>query len=267
MTNENTFNSQIAPVTVGAAWTNLLRNPSRIVTNWNYKNAIMSGLLRAPIFLITYLAGRESLKLAIGAATAQFAFRFLFAGVGGALIQSFRRVEPAWKALVTILLIVPIISHIIEFLVQTLFAYATKTLDHTDEAIVRSMCVSVISALFSLFIMRRGVMIVGEDESKSFFNDIINLPVMMFHFCAFIPLEIAQMIRRKNFGAAFLSFLGFAAFSQLICFGVTQKLYWTYNSGRTIPILNIWAVDGTILMLLAVVAALIFLSRKPQTVN
>ena len=65
-------------------------------------------MLRAPIFLITYLVGKESIKLALGAALAQFIFRFFFAGVGGALIQSFRRVEPPWKALFTILLVVPL---------------------------------------------------------------------------------------------------------------------------------------------------------------
>ena len=110
MTNEMTFEEtpDVPPTnTISEAWSNLLRNPSLFIRYWNYKGAILSGLLRAPIFLITYLLGKESIKIAIGAALVQFTFRFFFAGVGGALIQGFRRVEPAWKALLTILMIVP----------------------------------------------------------------------------------------------------------------------------------------------------------------
>jgi hypothetical protein len=253
--------------TITEAWANVLRNPSLFIRHWNYKGAVLSGMLRAPIFLITYLIGKESIKLAIGAALAQFAFRFLFAGVGGALIQSFRRVEPAWKALLTILLIVPVISHFFEFLVQSGFAYVTATHNHTDEAIVRSICVSVISALFSLFIMRRNVMIVGEAESKSLFNDITRMPILIFQFVAFIPLEIANMLRRRDFFQALLSILGFGLFAQTLCWAVTSKFYWTYNSGREIFLLKFWGIDGIILMLTATLWASIFLNRKADKIS
>jgi len=238
--------------TISEAWSNLLRNPAQFVRYWNYKGAIMSGVLRAPIFLITYLVGKESLKLAIGAALVQFVFRFFFAGVSGALIQSFRRVEPAWKALFTILLIVPLISHVFEFLLQTSFAYLTATHDHTDEAVIRSICVSIISALFTLFIMRRNVMIVGEEGSKSLFHDIVRLPVLIFHFVAFIPNEISSLMRRGAFITAVLSIAGFGFFAQMLCWAVTNKAFWTYNNGREFPLLKYWGIDGTILLILAI---------------
>lgn len=241
--------------TISEAWANLWHNPAQFIRYWNYKGAILSGVLRAPIFLITYLVGKESFKLAVGAALVQFLFRFFFAGVSGALIQAFRRVEPAWKALVTILLIVPLISHVFEFLLQFSFAYFTATNDHTDEAIVRSICVSIISALFTLFIMRRNVMIVGEEDSKSLFHDISRLPVLIFHFCAFIPNEISSMLRRGAFIPALLSIFGFGVFSQMIVWAVTNKSIWTYNNGREIPLLKFWGVDGIILLVLAIAAS------------
>ena len=182
--------------TIGEALRNVWSDPGQFVKNWNYKGAVLSGVLRAPIFLITYLAGRESLKLALGAAGVQFLFRFGFAGVGGTLIQGFRRVEPAWKALLAIMLILPLISHLFEFIIQFFFAYFTGTQDHTDEAILRSITVSIISALFTLFAMRRNVMIVGEEESRSLLHDVSRLPVLVFEFCAFIPNEIASFVRR-----------------------------------------------------------------------
>jgi hypothetical protein len=242
---------QPATNTISEAWSALWRNPAQFVRYWNYKGAILSGVLRAPIFLITYLLGRESIKLALGAALVQFVFRFFFAGVSGALIQSFRRVEPAWKALLTILLLVPLISHVFEFLLQMSFAYFTATGDHTDEAIVRSICVSVVSALFTLFIMRRNVMIVGEAESKSLFHDIKRLPLLIFHFIAFIPNEISSLLRRGALITVGVSIAAFGLFSQMLCWAVTNKAFWTYNNGRSIPYLKYWGADGVVLMILA----------------
>lgn len=250
--------------TIGEAWLTVLREPSLFIRHWNYKGAILSGGLRAPIFLITYLVGRESLKLALGAATLQFVFRFLFAGISGALIQAFRRVEPAWKALLSILLVVPLISHFFEFLLQTGFAYFTGTHDHTDEAVVRSICVSLFSALFSLFIMRRNVMIVGETESQSLFSDVFRLPRLAFDFIAFVPMEIAQMFRRKEILPALLSVVGFGVFAQIICWAVIDKPFWTYKNGREMFLLKFWGVDGIILMLLAIGLSLIYLRRKDK---
>ncbi|HEX8368034.1 MAG TPA: hypothetical protein VF604_05795 [Pyrinomonadaceae bacterium] len=248
--------------TISEAWTNLLRNPAQFIRYWNYKGAIMSGVLRAPIFLVTYLVGKESLKLAIGAALVQFVFRFFFAGVSGALIQSFRRVEPAWKALVTILLFVPLISHVFEFLLQASFAYFTATNDHTDEAVIRSICVSIISALFTLFVMRRNVMIVGEEGSKSLFHDLSRLPLLIFHFVAFIPNELSSLLRRGALIPVVLSVAGFGFFSQMLCWAVTNKALWTYNNGRELTLLKYWGIDGAILLILAVALSSFVFNRQ-----
>lgn len=253
--------------TIGEVWASVLQDPSQFITNWNYKGAIMSGVIRAPIFLITYLAASESLTLALGAALAQFTFRFVFAGVSGALIQSFRRVEPAWKALLAILLIVPIISHIFEFFVQFSFAYATSTNEHTDVAIIRSICLSVISALFTLFIMRRNVMIVGEEESESLLSDMAQMPMLIYRFMAFIPNEIALLIRRKKIVLTILSFIGFGIFAQMTCWAITSKGSWTYGGGKRIPVLEYWGTNGIILMILAVALSLIFITQKEKLVK
>ena len=238
----------IAANTVGGAWTSVIRDPAQFIRHWNYKGAILSGVLRAPIFLITYLIGRESLKLALAAAFVQFVFRFVFAGLSGALIQSFRRVEPAWKAIGSILLVVPLISHLFEYALQVAFVYVTATTDHTNQAILRSVCVSIISVLFALFIMRRNVMIVGEAESKSLWSDLVQIPFLIVQFVMFIPNEIAAMIRRKAFLLTILSFLGFGIFSELIVWGVTNRIFWTYNNGQQIEWIRFWGFDGMIIL-------------------
>lgn len=253
--------------TIGEAWLDIFRNPMQFITNWNYKGAILSGVVRAPIFLVTYLVAKESLKLAIAAALAQFLFRFAFAGISGTLIQSFRRVEPAWKALLSILLIIPVISHVFEFLVQFSFAYVTSTSEHTDDAIIRSVCLSVISALFTLFIMRRNVMIVGEEESKSLLHDMSRMPELIYRFIAFIPNEIALLLRRKKYVLTFLSFIGFGIFAQMVCWAITNKAFWTYSKGQQIPVLKFWGVDGIILMIFAVALSLLFFNQQEKKIK
>lgn len=245
--------------TISEAWLVLVRDPSLFIKYWNYKGAILSGILRAPIFLATYLIGKETLKLAIAAAAVQFVFRFFFAGISGALIQTFRRVEPAWKALFSILMLVPLVSHLLEFLLQAGFGYLTGTMARTDEAILRSVSVSIVSALFTLFAMRRGVMIVGESESKTLLSDISKLPVVVFHFLAFIPNEISAMLRRGAYAAALISLLSFGGFAQIIVWALTNKPFWTYNNGQQLPMLKFWGVDAIIMLfLLVIVSSIVF---------
>jgi hypothetical protein len=248
--------------TISEALRNVWEDPGQFVKNWNYKGAVLSGVLRSPIFLITYLAGRESLKLAVGAAAVQFLFRFAFAGVGGTLIQGFRRVEPPWKALLAIMLILPLISHIFEFVIQVAFAYFTSTQDHTDEAILRSITVSIISALFTLFAMRRNVMIVGEEESRSLLHDISRLPVLVFEFCAFIPNEIASFIRRGAWVSAAVAVASFGAFAQIMVWALVNRPFWTFGGGRSVPLFKYWGFNGMLLMILAVIVSLIVFNRR-----
>lgn len=244
-------------LSIGEAWSSLFRDPGQFIRYWNYKGAVLSGVLRAPIFLITYLVGRESIKLAVGAAVLQFAFRFLFAGLSGAMIQSFRRVEPPWKALASILMVVPLISHLFEYGLQAAFAYLTASGEHTDQAIVRSVCVSVFSALFALFIMRRNVMIVGEAESKSLLSDVMRIPILVFEFFAFVPNEISAMLRRGAFVMAGASIAIFGVFSQIIGWAVTTRTFWTFGGGKEIPAVKYWGVDGMILLIMAVIVSTI----------
>ena len=248
--------------TIGEALRNVWSDPGQFITNWNYKGAVLSGVMRAPIFLITYLAGRESVRLAIGAAAVQFAFRFAFAGVGGTLIQSFRKVEPAWKALLAIMLILPLISHLLEFAIQAAFGYFTSTQDHTDNAILRSITVSIMSALFTLFAMRRDFMIVGEEESRSLLHDLSRLPRLVFEFCAFIPNEIASFIRRGAWVTAGIALLSFGAFAQIMVWALVNRPNWTYGGGKSVPLLKYFGFDGMILMVLAVIASLIRFNLK-----
>ena len=63
---------------IGGVISYLVKHPlDAVIYRWNWKAAVLSALLRSPIFLVAYR--KEGLALAFGAAFAQFFFRTLFA--------------------------------------------------------------------------------------------------------------------------------------------------------------------------------------------
>ncbi len=251
----------LAPDTLQSVWANIRRNPAEILARWNYKAAFLSATMRASIFLATYLqfagkdaSAKENLATAFGAAAAQFVFRFFYAGLNGSVVQSLRVVEPTWKALLTIMLVIPAVSHLLEFIVQHSYAALTGTTQNTDEAIVRSICVSIISALFNLFAMRRGVFLVRVEESKSIWGDAKHVPAVVAEFVAFIPIEVAKMLRRGDYFAALFGGLGFGAFSGLLAWVIRGKASWA------LP----WATGAIILLLVGIGISAFVFSRKAR---
>lgn len=173
------------PKRVTDVFRNLARHPmDTLVWRWNWKAAVLSALLRAPIFFFTYFFKKEGLKIAIGAAVAQSVFRFIFGGINGAIIQSFSKVEPAWHAVLTIPLILAAFSHLMEFIVQTIYDAQTGV-DSMKSAITISIIISVISAVFNLFAMRRGALLVRDESKQSLWRDLKRMPWIVFEFISF----------------------------------------------------------------------------------
>ena len=142
----------------------LVHHPMRsMVFRWNWKAAVLSALLRAPIFLFAYLFQKQGIADAVSVTILLAIFRVLFGGVNGAIIQAYRNVRPAWHAVLTVPVVLAAFSHLIEFAVLTGYDAFTGTHGKT-KAIVVSVVVSIISAIFNLFAMRRGALIV-RDES------------------------------------------------------------------------------------------------------
>jgi len=176
----------------------LIRHPLQaMVLRWNWKSAVLSALLRAPIFFFSYLFKKDGLKLAIGAALTQSVFRFIFGGINGAIIQSFSKVEPAWHAVLTVPLVLAAFSHVVEFFVQT--AYDIQTgVNGKGKAIFVSIIVSAISAVFNLFAMRRGALLVKDESQQPIWRDLMRMPWIAFEFISFPLIWTRRKTRRKN---------------------------------------------------------------------
>lgn len=181
--------------TVFAVTVNLLRHPiNTIVLRWNWKSAVLSALLRAPIFFFSYFFKKDGLKLAIGAALTQSVFRMIFGGVNGAIIQSYSKVEPAWHAVLTVPVVLATFSHIVEFFVQS--AYDQQTgVNGKGRAITISVIVSAISAIFNLFAMRRGALLVKDESQQSIWRDLKRMPWIALEFLSF---PLVWTIRKKR---------------------------------------------------------------------
>ena len=163
----------------------LIRHPlESLFYRWNWKAAVLSALLRAPIFFFTYFFKKEGVKVALGAALAQSIFRFVFGGVNGSVIQSFRRVEPAWHAVLTVPLVLATFSHVIEYIVQYFYDQNVGSKGKAS-AIAVSVIISIISAVFNLFAMRRGALLVKDESRQSLGRDLIRMPWLIFEFISF----------------------------------------------------------------------------------
>ncbi len=182
-----TEDKQVPKQGLKAIFLSLLQHPiDTLIFRWNWKAAVLSAMLRAPIFFFTSLkdGGKIVIGAAIVAATAQAIFRFIFGGVNGAIIQSFSKVEPAWHAILTVPLVLATFSHLIEFGVQAMSVYATGVAGKNTGLAV-SIIVSAISAVFNLFAMRRGALLVKDESQQSIWRDLRRMPWLAFEFISF----------------------------------------------------------------------------------
>ena len=177
----------------------LVRHPiEMLILRWNWKAAVLSALLRAPIFFTAYIFKKEGLAIALGAMAAQMIFRTAFGGVNGAIIQSFSKVEPAWHAVLTVPIILAVFSHTMEYIVQTLYDNYTGV-NGKGKAIAVSILISAISAVFNLFAMRRGVLLVRDESQQSIWRDLKRMPWIALEFLSF-PLVWTWRKSRKTSG-------------------------------------------------------------------
>lgn len=173
------------PETVSAAVLALARNPLHwLVRYWNWKNAVLSAMLRASIFFSVNLTA--SWGSAASAAITELVYRAPMVGTLASLSQSFRRVQPAWKGSLVMMVALPALAHGIEFAVHSLRG-TTKLY----ESVAASIGFSMFSCVVSYFLHRRGVLIVGHG-ARPFATDLTQLPVELFDLLFRGPLAMVR---------------------------------------------------------------------------
>jgi len=242
-------------ISVGDVFRSLAAHPAQIITRWNWKAALLGALLRASFYVTVYKASKENWRAAMAAAMVEFTFRFVTSGVSGALVQSFRRATPAWLATLIVTISLPTISHSIEYFThyaqERYFSEIFPASENKSRQIAFAVSVlfSVLSAMFNLFIMRHGVLLVGAgQESKSLWSDIKRFPLLIVEFLSFLPIEIINYVKSRNYLPAIGIFLGFGLVVGTILGVFRGRWAWAWTTA-----LGAWAIFFVFILFVAVV--------------
>lgn len=162
---------------------------SLLVRRWHWKAACLSACIRGSLFFIATLkAGLVAALSALGIEAALYA---ALSGFYGALIQHFRRVQPAWQASLLLMVALPACNHALEFTVHRL-----NGTPQLGRGMLLSSLFSVLSACFNLFAMRRGVLLTGS-ERRTLLEDFRALPLVVWQFMTAIPRTLIKAVRSK----------------------------------------------------------------------
>jgi hypothetical protein len=88
-----------------------------------------------------------------------------------------------------------------EYIVLTGYDAVVGTTGGKKNAILISVVVSIISAIFNLFAMRRGALIVRDESMQSFWRDLVRMPWLIFEFISF-PLVWTYKRKRARLRSA-----------------------------------------------------------------
>jgi hypothetical protein len=141
---------------------------------WNYKSAVLSTLLRALVFFAVNLTA--GLEAATAAVITDLSFRFILAGFTGALTQALGRLQPPARGTLAAFVILPAVAHTLEW-----FVHWWRGTVMLAASVAASLVFTAVSTLFTLFAMRRGVLIVGEGGG-SLLSDLRRMPRLVLTF-------------------------------------------------------------------------------------
>ena len=176
-------------MTVCAVCADLMRHPVRgLIHRWHWKSAMLSAILRGALFFATNLP--DGAGVATRTMLVEGALRVPFVGVLAAVTQAFSRAEPPWAAAVVAMALLPGLAHVAELVVH--WAAGTPEL---AASIAASVAMSALSTIFSLFAVRRGVMVVG-DAAQSFRDDLKQLPHLIVDFVSTPRHALGRMLGR-----------------------------------------------------------------------
>jgi hypothetical protein len=165
----------------------LFAHPQRILILWNWKSALLSIVLRGPIFLIAAI--RQGSEAAAAALLTESVFCAISAGFYGAIVQTLRDAEPQWLTGVFLTLVVPAAFQGLEY-----GLHRFRGTPHLRLVEFASIVVSAVSALFNWYAMRQGTFLVGE-EGRSLGGDLRRLPRLLFDFVVLLPRRFSKRYR------------------------------------------------------------------------
>ena|SRR5271165_2453007 len=153
----------------------LLRHPFRsFIKEWNWKAAVLSCVLRVPIYIATtFKSGWHAAALA---GLVEASFTTAAAGVYAAFTEAVRDAQPESTVGVLLLIVLPAVMVALDALVHRLMHTP-----HLFAGVAVSFVVSIASSGFNWYSMRRGTLLVGS-AARPFGSDISALPRLIVKF-------------------------------------------------------------------------------------
>ena len=254
----------VEEMSVADVFANLIQHPLQVFTRWNWKSALLGTVMRASVYFAVFKANKNSWLVILTAVMVEIVFRMITSGISGALIQSFRRATPAWLATLIITVSLPIFGHSVEFATHyiqeeyfsTIFPTATN--HSRQQAFAISVFVSVLSAMFNIYMMRNGVMLVGAgEETKSLWGDLKGIPYLVSEFTLFLPKQIIRFVNNSQLHYAIGSYVFFGLAVGTI-FGFSRgKFSWAYATA-----LGSWAILFGAIIVVMIVRVFVKLFKK-----
>jgi hypothetical protein len=155
-------------------------------TFWNWKSALLSVMLRVPVFAIA--AARHGLEAVAAAVLTESVVCGFNAGCYAAVVQAIRNRKPVWLTALLITVGLPAVGQVIEYEV-----HAWRGTPHRVIAVIISSVLSAVSSLFNWYAMKHGTLLVGG-EGSDFSNDLRRLPVLLGRFLLLGPRWLLRRI-------------------------------------------------------------------------
>jgi hypothetical protein len=185
------WSQQQSPSEVVAVLSDLVRHPAQtFYHSWNWKAALLSAMLRTPLFLVATL--RQGLEAVSIAVLAEAVYSAAISGCYGAAVQKLRRAHPLWASGVLILVIFPGLLLWFDYLV-----HLYTGMSNLKGGMLAAGSLSVLSSLFNWYLMSRDSLLVGK-EGRSFASDLKRMPRMVVDFLCWVPRHCYRLLRSSS---------------------------------------------------------------------
>jgi hypothetical protein len=185
------WSQQQSPSEVAAVLFDLVLHPAQtFYHSWNWKAALLSAMLRAPLFLMATLRqGMEAVSIAV---IAEAVYSAAISGCYGSVVQKLRQAHPLWASGLLILVILPGLLLWFDYL---LHLYTGMT--NLKGGMLAAGSLSVLSSLFNWYLMSRDSLLAGK-EGRSFASDIKRMPRMLTDFVCWVPRHCYRFLRSSS---------------------------------------------------------------------
>ena len=168
------------PENLRQALSAMVSHPIRtIVPPWSWKAAACSAVVRALAFFVTNLPSGYS--AATKAMLVEAAYAIFVGGLIGAVSQQLRRAKPLWATALLICIGLPGVMT----LAQAALHHFAGT-PHQSGGLLVSLCFAMLTASYSWYAMRCGVML-GGTEATTVWHDLHSLPRISLNFLLLAP--------------------------------------------------------------------------------